>query len=68
MSRVRRAVHRLWTDDAGQGLVEYGLVAVGLVLVVVGTLYLMGGDLRGAYTRVTQCFDGLIRGAGVSGC
>lgn len=68
MSGIRRAAHRLWTEEAGQGLVEYGLVAVGLVLVVVGTVYLMGGDLRSAYSRVTQCFNSLTSGAGISGC
>ena len=68
MGRVRRAAHRLWAEEAGQGLVEYGLVAVGLVLVVVGTVYLMGGDLRSAYNHVTECFSSLTSGAGISGC
>lgn len=68
MQRVRRAARRLWAEEAGQGLVEYGLMAVLVILVVAVAVYVLGEDLRLAYTRVTQCFDSLISGAGVSGC
>lgn len=49
-----QAIKRLWKEESGQGLVEYGLI-IGLVAVVVITaLSLMGTSIDGLFDSVNS--------------
>ena len=51
-----QVMKRLWKEEEGQGLVEYGLI-IGLVaVVVIGALTLMGTSITGLFGKVN---DGL---------
>lgn len=39
---MKQQFRRLWTDDAGQDLVEYALLLVLLTLVVIAALRILG--------------------------
>jgi pilus assembly protein Flp/PilA len=37
---------RLWNDEEGQGMVEYGLIIALIAIVVMGALTAMAGGLK----------------------
>lgn len=43
---------RLWLDEQGQGMAEYGLIIALVALVVIGALSLLGGQLRGVFENI----------------
>ncbi|HEU4964605.1 MAG TPA: Flp family type IVb pilin [Bacilli bacterium] len=52
-----QAIKRLWKEESGQGLVEYGLI-IGLVaVVVIGALTLMGTSIDGLFDEVNDNLD-----------
>jgi Flp pilus assembly pilin Flp len=50
---VPQQLRRLWTDEAGQDLVEYALLAVLLTLVVIGALRVLGPIVGGFFNDVS---------------
>ncbi|HZG58198.1 Flp family type IVb pilin [Paenibacillus sp.] len=46
MKWFRGLMTRLWKDDSGQGMVEYGLILALVAVVVIGLLLTMGGELE----------------------
>ena len=47
-----RLLRRLWEDERGQDLVEYVLIVSLVVIVVIATLELLGGELGNRYNTV----------------
>ncbi len=45
---------RLWTDDDGQTLVEYGLLVALLAIVAIAILTVLGRRVRDTYTTVND--------------
>jgi pilus assembly protein Flp/PilA len=45
-------LHRLWTDESGPTAVEYAIMAGLIATVIVGTVGLLGGSVRGLFQRV----------------
>lgn len=45
---------RLFRDEDGQGMVEYGLIIALVAIVVVVVLTAMGGKLTGTFTKVND--------------
>ena len=45
---------RLWKDEEGQGMVEYGLIIVLVSIVVIGVLTAMGGGLNAVFQDVVD--------------
>ncbi len=43
---------KLWKDEAGQGMVEYGLILALVAVVVIGALELMGTGILSQFTKV----------------
>lgn len=44
----------LWKDEAGQGLVEYGLLIVLIIVIAVAALTLFGGGLENLFGGIEQ--------------
>lgn len=66
---MKDAVRRLWRDESGQSLAEYGLLAALVALFVVGAMYFMGGKLRDVLTRIGNCLGAAAtQGGAPSGC
>ncbi|HHV34551.1 MAG TPA: Flp family type IVb pilin [Syntrophomonadaceae bacterium] len=43
---------KLYKDEAGQGLVEYGLILALIAVAVIATLQLLGGKVNDIFTEV----------------
>ena len=56
---ARRAaqVVRIWSDDAGQGLVEYGLILVGSALFALVLLVFFGGTLSAVLEAIGEAIE-----------
>ncbi|MBB6453319.1 pilus assembly protein Flp/PilA [Salirhabdus euzebyi] len=51
-----RVFKRLWKEEEGQALTEYGLIIALVALVVIGLLYALGGQIGTIFTEIK---DGL---------
>ncbi len=49
MTRIRAALDRLLRQDAGQDLVEYGLLAALISIFAIGVVTLMGQAINNAF-------------------
>lgn len=51
-------VKRLWAEEEGQGMAEYGLILALVAVVVIGALLTLGGDistkLKGVGSEITK--------------
>ena len=51
---------RLFKDEEGQGMVEYGLILALIAVVVVVALGAMGGSISSIFTSVTDKLGGTV--------
>ena len=49
-----KAMHRFLADESGQGMTEYGLIIALVVVVVIGALTLLGGNLSTMFTNAAN--------------
>ena len=45
---------KLWTDDAGQDIVEYAVMLAVILVLVVGTVRLVGSNANNAFSSVAS--------------
>jgi Flp pilus assembly pilin Flp len=45
---------RLWTDDQGQDIAEYAVMLAVILVIVVGTLRLIGSNSNNAFSEVAS--------------
>lgn len=48
---------RLWTDEEGQGLVEYGLIIALVAILLVGGLLALTGALDGIFESISGTLE-----------
>jgi len=51
-------VKGLWSDEAGQGMVEYGLILALVSVVAIIVLALLGGELKEVFQDVIRHLEG----------
>ena len=51
-------IKRLWKEEEGQGLVEYGLILALIAIAVIVVLGLIGDGLFAIFTRVQETLEG----------
>lgn len=49
---MKQLLHRLWSDDSGQDLIEYALIATLLVLVIISGMNGLAGSIQSDYSRI----------------
>ncbi|MTI82207.1 MAG: Flp family type IVb pilin [Firmicutes bacterium] len=49
-----KMVKRLWTEEEGQGMAEYGLIIALVAVVVVGALTVLGTSLNDKFNSVSD--------------
>lgn len=48
---------RLWKEEQGQGMTEYGLIIALVALVIIGVLVLFGGKIKEMFNAITNNSD-----------
>lgn len=54
---------RLWSDEGGQGLVEYALIIALVALLVVAAILTLSGKLNTIFGTVSNCLNSANTGA-----
>jgi Flp pilus assembly pilin Flp len=47
-------IRRLWSDDAGQDIAEYAVMLAVILVLVVGTVRLIGSNANNAFSSVAS--------------
>ena len=51
---MTRLVRRLWADEEGQDIAEYAVLLAVILVLVIGTLRLIGGNANNAFSSVAS--------------
>lgn len=54
--RVMDAAQRAAADEEGQTMAEYGLILAGIAVVVMATVFLLGGAINTTFTNILNQF------------
>jgi Flp pilus assembly pilin Flp len=47
-------VHKLWSEDSGQDIAEYAVMLAVILVLVVGTIRLIGTNANNAFSQVAS--------------
>ena len=50
-------LRKLWTDDAGQDIVEYAVVLAVILVLVIGTIRLVGSNANNAFSSAASALQ-----------
>jgi Flp pilus assembly pilin Flp len=51
---MTRFVHRFWTAEEGQDIAEYAVMLAVILVLVIGTVRLIGGNTNNAFSSVAS--------------
>jgi Flp pilus assembly pilin Flp len=51
-SPVAKFLHQLWNDDHGQDIAEYAVMLAVILVIVVGTVRLIGSNANNVFSEV----------------
>jgi len=51
---VRQLLQRLWSDERGQDIAEYAVMLAVILVIVVGTIRLIGGNSNNVFSSVSS--------------
>lgn len=51
---MRGLVWRFWTDDTGQDIAEYAVMLAVILVIVVGTIQLVGSNANNVFSSVAS--------------
>lgn len=51
---MNKLIRRLWSDDAGQDIAEYAVMLAVILVLVVGTIRLIGTNANNAFSSVAS--------------
>jgi pilus assembly protein Flp/PilA len=49
---VIKFLHQLWSDDSGQDIAEYAVMLAVILVIVVGTIRLIGSNANTVFSQV----------------
>jgi Flp pilus assembly pilin Flp len=49
-----KVFHRLWSDQEGQDIAEYAVMLAVILVIVVGTIRLIGGNANNVFSSVAS--------------
>jgi Flp pilus assembly pilin Flp len=52
--KMSKLMHRLWSEDAGQDIAEYAVMLAVILVLVVGTVRLIGSNANNAFSSVAS--------------
>ena len=53
-SDLPTTLQRLWSDDAGQDVAEYAVMLAVILVIVVGTIKIIGGKSNNVFSEVAS--------------
>jgi Flp pilus assembly pilin Flp len=51
---MSKLMHRLWSEEAGQDIAEYAVMLAVILVLVVGTVRLIGSNANNAFSSVAS--------------
>jgi Flp pilus assembly pilin Flp len=51
---MRNLLRRLWREDAGQDIAEYAVMLAVILVIVVGTIRLIGSNANNVFSQVAS--------------
>jgi Flp pilus assembly pilin Flp len=51
---VAKFLHQLWADERGQDVAEYAVMLAVVLVIVVGTIRLIGGNANNVFSSVAS--------------
>lgn len=51
---MARFLHQLWSDERGQDVAEYAVMLAVVLVIVVGTIRLIGGNANNVFSSVAS--------------
>lgn len=51
-------LHRLWSEDEAQDVAEYAVMLAVILVIVVGTIRLIGGNANNVFSAVSSSIGG----------
>ncbi|HYA23769.1 MAG TPA: hypothetical protein VEF05_06390 [Terriglobales bacterium] len=51
---MRRFFHQLWSEEKGQDVAEYAVMLAVILVIVVGTIRLIGGNANNVFSSVAS--------------
>jgi len=55
---MRKLLRRLWSDEQGQDIAEYAVMLAVILVIVVGTIRLIGGNANNVFSSVGSSIAG----------
>jgi Flp pilus assembly pilin Flp len=49
---VIKSLHQLWSDESGQDIAEYAVMLAVILVIVVGTIRLIGSNANNVFSQV----------------
>jgi Flp pilus assembly pilin Flp len=49
---VKKFLNKLWSDEQGQDIAEYAVMLAVILVIVVGTVRLIGGNANSVFSQV----------------
>jgi Flp pilus assembly pilin Flp len=49
---VIEAIHQLWSEQSGQDVAEYAVMLAVILVIVIGTVRLIGGNANNVFSQV----------------
>jgi len=49
---VIQAIHKFWADDSGQNVAEYAVMLAVILVIVIGTVRLIGSNANNVFSQV----------------
>jgi Flp pilus assembly pilin Flp len=56
--KMTRLLRRLWSDEQGQDIAEYAVMLAVVLVIVVGTIRLIGGNANNVFSGVASSVGG----------
>jgi Flp pilus assembly pilin Flp len=55
---MRELLHNCWSDDEGQDIAEYAVMLAVILVIVVGTIRLIGGQANNVFSETASSIGG----------
>ena len=54
MGAVMKMIRQLWTEEQGQDVAEYAVMLAVILVIVIGTVRLIGGNANNVFSQVSS--------------